>query len=508
MPGAIVIGGGLAGISAAWELSKEEWHVELYEASHRLGGKAGSERSAESDYFSDHGYHLFPAWYHNVRQLMAETGIDYDVELIPGERFISRLRTRNEVTKMPEGRLFERWLKTTAFVWAIAELIVAENDDLKKKSLAEFLRGVYLETYKSPGLYEGALERHGSLTLKALSNSPERISALTCARMWRRWMSPWKNIWKPSWSALRGSLQEHLIDPLESGLEEQGVKIHKAEEGGGRRWVSHLRFETRDGKKRLVSMRYGNVERSDLEDYTVILAVPAEKLAPLFDDSDHGAPPEWARRISDDTEMGQMSAIDYQTSPLVTKTPSDHFGFPESDLTGFDITRHWNRRELPPSVVRRNAATGTVLQVIATNTNHIESEEALEIAVKPEVLNLVGRSGDQVKEAETHLNDDAQLYLNTVANSWNRPKEDTPAEYGFEYLYLAGDYCETTIDVASMEAAVASGRRAAESALGAEPSQVDVNTDWVENIMRFLRRTPLLWFVAMISRVRSPFGRD
>lgn len=501
MPAAIVIGGGLAGISAAWELSRRDWDVELYEASHRLGGKAGSELSAKSGYYSDHGYHLFPAWYHNVRQLMAETGIDYDVELIPGERFISRLRTRNEVTHMPEGPLIDRWLKTTAFVWAIAELVVADDSELKKKSLAGFLNDVFEKEYGSPGLYEAARERHGSLTLKALSNSPEDISALTCARMWRRWMSPWRNIGKPSWSALRGSLQEHLIDPLESALGEQDVTIHK------RSVVSGLLIHEEDGKKRLVSMRCGDKQRDDLENYTVIIAVPAEKLASLFEHPDNSGIPGWAHRISHDTKVGQMSAIDYQTSPLVTKTPADHFGFGEGDLTGFDITRHWNRRELPPSAVRGNAATGTVLQVIATNTNKLESEEALELAVKPDVLALMGRSEDQVEAAEIHLNDDAELYLNTVENSQQRPDQDTPARDGFEDVFLAGDYCETSIDVASMEAAVASGRLAAERALGIQLSHVEVDTSWVETLMTVLRRSPILGLIAGISRIKSALVR-
>jgi monoamine oxidase len=41
-PSAIVVGGGLAGITVARELAMRGWRVTLLERSQRLGGKAGS----------------------------------------------------------------------------------------------------------------------------------------------------------------------------------------------------------------------------------------------------------------------------------------------------------------------------------------------------------------------------------------------------------------------------------------------------------------------------------
>ena len=497
---AIVIGGGLAGISAAWELSRQGWEVELYESRERLGGKAGSELS-NSGYLSDHGYHLFPSWYENVRQLMGEAGIDYDQELIPGERFVSRFRGRDEVTGMPEGSKLDRLIAGFVFAWAIGELVVAENESLESESLASFFGSVFSHQYGSAELCRAAVSRHGSLTLKALSNEASNISALTCARMWRRWMSPVWNVAKPSWSALRGSLQKHLIDPLEDALLDQGVTIHKPQKNDEPKPVTDLVFEEHNGKKQVVSMKYGDEERSDLRDYQVILAVPAEKLEGLFSESSPGGTPGWAEEISR-TTTGQMSAIDYELDPLVMGTPVDHFGFGDTDLTGFDITRNWLRDELPPTAVRGKAAVRTVLQVIATNSDS-KAETDLDSEVKPQVAGVLDRSEMSIEPKKIHLNEDAELYLNTVKNSQNRPDWKTPADNGFEGLFLAGDYCFTSIDVASMEAAVASGRFAAEAAMGRWPRQVEVNPCWVRVVMRLCRWSGLFDFVAWLSRRRS-----
>src|SRR5215510_14631186 len=78
-PSAIVVGGGLAGMVVSRELATRGWRVILLERSGRLGCKAGSDlmhgRRVE------HGYHVFPQWYPNVRTIVERIGvqlIDFD----------------------------------------------------------------------------------------------------------------------------------------------------------------------------------------------------------------------------------------------------------------------------------------------------------------------------------------------------------------------------------------------------------------------------------------------
>lgn len=42
MKDAVIVGGGLAGLSAAWRL--RHWDIELLESDHRVGGRIRSER--------------------------------------------------------------------------------------------------------------------------------------------------------------------------------------------------------------------------------------------------------------------------------------------------------------------------------------------------------------------------------------------------------------------------------------------------------------------------------
>src|SRR5690349_19366556 len=85
---AIVAGGGLAGMVVARELALRGWRVILLEASKRLGGKAGAD--IKNARLVEHGYHVFPKWYVNVRTILDRIGvqlIDFDCYhfLLPGE---------------------------------------------------------------------------------------------------------------------------------------------------------------------------------------------------------------------------------------------------------------------------------------------------------------------------------------------------------------------------------------------------------------------------------------
>src|SRR5215813_8163699 len=78
-PSAIVVGGGLAGLTVSRELALRGWHVTLLERSLRLGGKAGSD--TRDGRLVEHGYHVFPKWYPNVRAILERMGIqlvDFD----------------------------------------------------------------------------------------------------------------------------------------------------------------------------------------------------------------------------------------------------------------------------------------------------------------------------------------------------------------------------------------------------------------------------------------------
>ncbi|HEY3251153.1 MAG TPA: hydroxysqualene dehydroxylase HpnE [Ignavibacteria bacterium] len=72
-----VIGGGLAGLSAAVFLTKEGFKVNLYEASPKLGGRAYSFFDKSIGDYVDNGQHIFASWYKNTFEYLKIIG-SYD----------------------------------------------------------------------------------------------------------------------------------------------------------------------------------------------------------------------------------------------------------------------------------------------------------------------------------------------------------------------------------------------------------------------------------------------
>ncbi|MGB7512376.1 MAG: FAD-dependent oxidoreductase, partial [Pelodictyon phaeoclathratiforme] len=79
----VVIGGGLAGITASLELARKGFAVTLVESSASLGGKlTGWDLEALGERFPvEHGFHGFFDQYYNLNELFASAGIKPDVFL-------------------------------------------------------------------------------------------------------------------------------------------------------------------------------------------------------------------------------------------------------------------------------------------------------------------------------------------------------------------------------------------------------------------------------------------
>lgn len=75
-----VIGGGLAGLSAASQLAKQGAHVTLFEAAPQIGGRARALNWKGQRL--DNGQHILLGAYHETLKLMASIGVDVDSALL------------------------------------------------------------------------------------------------------------------------------------------------------------------------------------------------------------------------------------------------------------------------------------------------------------------------------------------------------------------------------------------------------------------------------------------
>jgi len=73
-----VIGAGLAGAAAAYQLHRVGVHVELYEARERLGGRCWSARGFADDQIAEHGGEFIDTRHVHIRQLARRLGLHLD----------------------------------------------------------------------------------------------------------------------------------------------------------------------------------------------------------------------------------------------------------------------------------------------------------------------------------------------------------------------------------------------------------------------------------------------
>ncbi|MBB3749996.1 uncharacterized protein with NAD-binding domain and iron-sulfur cluster [Mycolicibacterium sp. BK634] len=79
-----ILGGGMAGLSAAWRLSEGRWQdrfesITVYQRGHRLGGKGASSRGAHNR-IEEHGLHIWLGSYENAFALLRECYAELDRE--------------------------------------------------------------------------------------------------------------------------------------------------------------------------------------------------------------------------------------------------------------------------------------------------------------------------------------------------------------------------------------------------------------------------------------------
>jgi hypothetical protein len=220
---AIIVGGGLAGMTVARELRLRGWRVTLLERSKRLGGKAGSD--IKNGRLVEHGYHVFPQWYPNARAILARIGvklIDFDRYhfLLPGE-YPKRVTVLGPSSFSAMWHYIFHgllpWYHNLLYVYSVVDML---SRPLSDKSLLDHVSQIGLirgKWYTSESVAEMGQEN----ILKASAIQVYDLSAMTAKRIasyWLRQASPFLSI-------LPGDLQTVFINPQVRELEALGVDI-------------------------------------------------------------------------------------------------------------------------------------------------------------------------------------------------------------------------------------------------------------------------------------------
>ena len=136
-----IVGGGIAGVGAAWSLHRAGYEVELFEKASALGGSAKTFRWTVADGYADSPV-LVVAWpqmyYHNYESLLDELGVG--IETLPVSYFVQTPeghfcqdgQTAVQQRFAPE---FRRWRKLVAFVTKVNDFFLPKK---KHDSLYHF----------------------------------------------------------------------------------------------------------------------------------------------------------------------------------------------------------------------------------------------------------------------------------------------------------------------------------------------------------------------------------
>jgi uncharacterized protein with NAD-binding domain and iron-sulfur cluster len=450
MPTAIVVGGGLAGMVIARELASRKWRVTILERSQRLGGKAGSD--LKNGRRVEHGYHVFPQWYPNVRAILARIGvqlIDFDRYYFVRLREYPRLITVRGLSgpRAVFHNIFRGllpWYHNVLYFYSVIDMLsrpLSETRLLDHVSHIGLMRGKW---YVS----ESVAELHQENVLKATAIPAYDISAMTV----KRFLGYWVRQANPFLSVLPGDLQEVFIEPQARELEALGVDIrHGAEVTGVR---------VHDGVVASVRLRDG----AELTGDVFALCTPFEVTRKWVQDELYASDPELGRMHL--LEAQPMAALHLRLRHRIPHLPREHVFLHRSHygLSCIDVSQVWEVSAQSPRAHRRTHGQSgpeekTELSFIASNYAPLASlsDEGAKDALIEEIGEYLPIKPSDVESWEINPNTQVPLFINTIGAWPNRPR----AKSQVQNLYLAGDFVKNGIDLACMEGAVSAALEAA-----------------------------------------------
>lgn len=522
----VVIGGGVAGMSAAHELSERsgqgvDFEIHVFERREdTVGGKArsipvpGSASGGRGPLPGEHGFRFFPGFYKHLPDTMRR--IPYgDASVFDNLVVADRLEmARFDKPPIVIAARFPETLSDlvtdleAAFgtdtgllpgeIAFFAERLWQILTSCDERRLAEYEKITwwnYLEATTNSAAYRNLLVE--GLSRSLLANDPVRASVRTVGDTNIQLILGLLDPLHPTDRLLNGPTSAVWLEPWRAYLEAQGVRFHMAEEAvrfgiaGGK--VNGVRFAGPDGVHDVTGDSY-------------VFALPVERMADLLRASKGGADdplvsePALSGILAISGNVRWMNGIQFFLREDVPMTHG-HVLYADSPwaLTSISEAQFWSDVHLP------DLGDGTVKGVLSAciscwDTPGIvfgkpaidctRDEIAYEVweQIKRSV-NVEGRAilqdanlhshfldPDLIEDAtgKVHFRDAEPLFVN-FTDSWaSRPE----AVLATRNMVLASDYVRSFTDVACMEAANETARRAVNGLLIALGSSADPCELW------------------------------
>src|SRR4051794_8902731 len=509
----VIIGGGVAGMSAAHELVERGYSVRVFERQSLPGGKArsvsvdGTGTNGRKDLPGEHGFRFFPRFYRHIIDTMeripmagGHSAADHLVQASRDEIAINGRTTIVMSAWFPRSIADIRVMLAERF--EIAKLGLTDEDEKvfaarvwqlmtssRERSLQEYERLPWV-TYLGAEQRSEAFRKIlvGGLTRSLIAATPKEASTDVGGTVLTELFYA---LSRPGMSAdrlLNGPTNDVWLTPWLAWLRSRGVDYHLEAE------VTAI--DVKDRQVAGVTVREGGVESTVTGDY-YIAAVPVERMGPLVSEAMTDVDPILGgiKVLAHDTRW--MTGLQFYLSQRVPIV-AGHVTYIETPwaLTSISQAQFWTDYDLA------NYGDGTVQDILSVDisdwdapgvfTTDKPANELPPDAIQAEVwaqlkdaINLAGDEilsddmkrgwyldrdisrGDTVDPGDIHVEGmdvDAEPLLVNKAGRWGlRPTAHT----GIPNLFLAADYVRTNTNLATMEAANEAARRAVNGILAA-----------------------------------------
>jgi zeta-carotene desaturase len=502
MPKVTIVGAGVAGLTAALRLAERGYEVTMFERDSFVGGKFratewnGDGRAA----YHEHSYHMFLNWYHNFLQIAKDIDVLEQFMPLTKVRFLYRGEFPNMKELVNFGspssvlqNLFSGVLPVPHMFLYMYSVI----DLLSTPLRGGFRDLISVNGFASTRLY--ATERSVRMYDEYLAKAFAIASYETSAKTFRTFLQYGVFRPEPLYLALKGDSFNYFLRPLQTRLADRGVKfcfnheatkIHFDADGLVSKVTFRLLPETFNPSLNEISskeaIRIGRIqpemdkETSYQIDGPVIFAIPHSELKSLIS-------PDFLNRDINLGETAKLRSVPMASVHLhlknsfTTRLKDNCIELPREPvilvdskfkLSFVDNSRLWSQ------------PGGTYLNIVASDSRPLNLLEA-PIGFTADRLPGEGRPDLQLASPQTTLdyilnefrsfiyfsddeididllqidrNAGRELFMNQVGSWGWRPSTKTKVPN----LFLAGDFCKTSIDVVCLEGAVVSGLEAAE----------------------------------------------